>query len=325
MMCTAITFQTKDHYFGRNLDLEYSYRESVTITPRRYPFCFRKVRSLQRHYAMIGMAYVRENYPLYYEATNEKGLSAAGLNFPESAVYRDEQPEMDNLAPFELLPWVLGQCSDLKQARECLERINLIREPFSSDLPLAPLHWLVSDREGSLVAEPRTDGLRIYENPVGVLTNEPPFSFHWANLNNYLNLTAEIPENRFSPEIDLRGYSRGMGAMGLPGDLSSASRFVRGAFVKLNSHAGEGEEESVAQFFHILNAVAQQRGCVRLGDGQYERTIYSCCCNTDRGIYYYNTYENCALTAVELHRENLEGSGLTAYPMQTRLCLSRQN
>lgn len=325
MMCTAITFQTKDHYFGRNLDLDYSYRESITVTPRRYPFCFRKVRNLQRHYAMIGMAYIRENYPLYYEATNEKGVSAAGLNFPESAVYREEQQGMDNLAPFELIPWVLGQCADLEQVRVCLEKINLIREPFSADLPLSPLHWLISDREGSLVVEPRADGLRIYENPVGVLTNEPPFSFHRANLNNYLNLTAEAAENRFSPAVALKGYSRGMGAMGLPGDLSSASRFVRGAFVKLNSRCGEGEEESVAQFFHILNAVAQQRGCVRLGEGRYERTIYSCCCNIDRGIYYYNTYENCGLTAVELHRENLEGSGLAAYPMQTKLSVARQN
>ena len=142
------------------------------------------------------------------------------------------------------------------------------------------------------------------------------------------NSIVQTTENTFAGGNDalpLEAYSREMGAMGLPGDLSSASRFVRGAFVKLNSRCGEGEEESVAQFFHILNAVAQQRGCVRLGEGRYERTIYSCCCNIDRGIYYYNTYENCGLTAVELHRENLEGSGLAAYPMQTKLSVARQN
>ena len=324
-MCTAISYRTKDHYFGRNLDLEYSYRESIVITPRAYPFRFRKVGDLDRHYAMIGMAYVQEDYPLYYEATNEKGLSMAGLNFPESAVYRREQGGMDNLAPFELIPWVLGRCSDLPQARTCLEKINLIREHFSSELPLSPLHWMVSDGEGSLVVEPRKEGLKIYEKPVGVLTNEPPFPFHWANLRNYLNLTAEVPENRFSPQIKLERYSHGMGAMGLPGDLSSASRFVRGAFVKLNSVSGDDEEASVAQFFHILSSVAMQRGCVRLGEEMYERTVYSCCCNTDRGIYYYNTYENCGLHAVELYRENLEGSCLSSYPMKTKLHLERQN
>ena len=324
-MCTAITYCTKDHYFGRNLDLEYSYQESITITPRAFSFPFRHVEELKRHHAMIGMAYIQQNYPLYYEATNEVGLSMAGLNFPESAVYRDIEPGKDNLAPFELIPWVLGRCANLQQARACLEKVNLIREPFSAQLPLSPLHWLVCSREGALVVEPRKEGLRLYENPVGVLTNEPPFPFHWANLNNYLNLTADVPDNRFSQNVELTRYSHGMGAMGLPGDLSSASRFVRAAFVKLNSVSGDGEEESVAQFFHILGSVAQQQGCVRLGEGKYERTVYSCCCNTDRGIYYYNTYENCGLTAVELHRENLDGNHLSAYPMKTKLYLVCQN
>ena len=86
-MCTAAVYQTKDHYFGRNLDLEYSYQESITIAPRNYPFSFRKLPEMKTHYAIIGMAYVLEGYPLYYDATNEKGLSMAGLNFPGSAAY----------------------------------------------------------------------------------------------------------------------------------------------------------------------------------------------------------------------------------------------
>ena len=96
-MCTAISFPTKDHYFGRNLDLEYSYDESVTITPRNFPFYFRHQKPLPTHYAMIGMAYIYEEYPLYYEATNEKGLSMAGLNFPENAEYQMYKEEMDNV------------------------------------------------------------------------------------------------------------------------------------------------------------------------------------------------------------------------------------
>ena len=87
-MCTAISYKTKDHYFGRNLDLEYSYVESVTVTPRNYPFHFRKERDFPKHYAMIGMAYVQDDYPLYYDATNEKGLSIAALNFPQNAHYK---------------------------------------------------------------------------------------------------------------------------------------------------------------------------------------------------------------------------------------------
>lgn len=199
-MCTAITYRTKDHYFGRTLDLECSYQECVTITPRNFPFVFRRMGSLSEHYALIGMAAIAENYPLYYEATNEKGLSIAGLNFPGNAVYQPETPGLDNLAPFELIPWILGQCSCVDEARKMLEKICLADIPFSKELPLSPLHWIVSDSERSVVAEPLKDGLKLCENPFGVLTNNPPFGFHQHNLQNYAGLTPLTPVNRFFPK-----------------------------------------------------------------------------------------------------------------------------
>lgn len=324
-MCTAITYQTRDHYFGRNLDLEYSYHEVVTITPRNYPFHFRKTNSLKTHYAMIGMAHVADGFPLYYEATNETGLSMAGLNFPDNADYKPEAPGKDNVAPFEFIPWLLGQCADLAQAKELLARVNLIRLPFSADLPLSPLHWMISDRSGSITVECVRGGLWVYDNPVGVLTNNPPFDFQMLNLTNYMGLSRDAPVNRFCPELDLKPYCLGMGAMGLPGDLSSASRFVRAAFTRLNSVSGGSESESVSQFFHILGSVAQQRGCVRLENGSYEVTLYSSCCNTDRGVYYYTTYENSQITAVDMHREDLNGQALSVYPLITGQQIRTQN
>ena len=178
-MCTAITYKTKDHYFGRNLDLEYSYKETVTVTPRNYVFDFRKMGKLESHFAMVGMAYIADGYPLYYDATNEKGLSAAGLNFPENADYKAYCDGKENVAPFELIP--------------------------------------------------------------------------------------------------------------------------------------------------ILRSVEMQRGCVLLGNGLYEITVYSSCCNTDRGIYYYTTYDNSRIHAVDMHRENLQGSELIAYPLKKDLEIAYQN
>ena len=314
-MCTTISFSSRDHYFGRNLDLEYSYKEAVTVTPRNFPLPLRCGGVLEHHYALIGMAYTVENYPLYYDATNEKGLSMAGLNFPISTDYKAVRPDRDNIAPFELIPWVLARCADLAEARKLLERVNLVEIAFSEELPLTPLHWMVADRSGSLVVESARDGLRLHENPVRVLTNEPPFRVQMWNLCNYLGLSSQPAVNRFAPGVDLRAISRGMGAMGLPGDLSSQSRFVRAAFVLHNSVCGEGESESVSQFFHILNSVAQQRGCVQMPDGRHEITVYSSCCNTDKGIYYYTTYENSQITAVDLHREDLDSSALARYPL----------
>ena len=309
-MCTAVSWRNGGHYFGRNLDLEHGYGEQVTVTPRNYPFRFRAAGEMENHYAMIGMACVAEGYPLYYDATNEKGLSMAGLNFPGNAVYRAPVSGKDNVAPFEFIPWVLGQCADLEQAEHLLRRLNLADIPFSSRLPLTPLHWLLSDSTGSLVVEPMKDSLHIYRNPVEVLTNSPPFNFHMANLCQYRNLTPEEAEPRFSGAIDLQPFSRGMGAIGLPGDFSSPSRFVRAAFVKLNSCSNVEELACVSQFFHILGSVAMPRGCVRLGEGTHEITRYTSCCSADTLSYYCSTYESRQITAVDMHKVDLEGNRL---------------
>ena len=314
-MCTAITYATKDHYFGRNFDYEMSYNEVVTITPRNYRFDFRKVKNLDKHYAMIGIAAGVSNYPLYYEATNEKGLSMAGLNFPGNADYKELQEGKDNDAPFEFIPWILGQCSTIDEAKELLATINLVNIDFSEKLPLSPLHWLLADKEKSIVIESMKDGLHLYDNPVGVLTNNPPFDYQLFNLNNYRSLSNGTPENHFSNQISLNVYSRGMGGLGLPGDLSSVSRFVKATFTKMNAASGDSESESISQFFHILGSVEQQKGVCDTGEGKYEYTIYSSCCNVDKGIYYYRTYEDSQFTAVNINKEDLDRHELVSYPV----------
>jgi choloylglycine hydrolase len=105
-----------------------------------------------------------------------------------------------------------------------------------------------------------------------------------------------------------------MGGLGLPGDLSSASRFIKAAFTKLNSLSKDGESASISQVFHILNSVSQQQGCVKIGN-LYEKTIYSSCCNTTKGIYYYTTYENSQITGIRMHSENLNQHDLIQFPL----------
>ena len=324
-MCTAAAFQTKDFYFGRTLDYECSYGECVTITPRRYPFSFRHMERLDAHYAMIGMAHVADGYPLYYDAVNEAGLGMAGLNFVGNAQYAEVREGKENVAQFELIPWILGRCATVREARARLDALNLVGTPFSERYPAAQLHWLLADKDEAVVIESMADGLHVYDDPAGVLTNNPPFPQQLFNLNNYMHLSPRQPENRFSQALPLRPYSRGMGALGLPGDLSSMSRFVRAAFTKLNAVSDDTEQGSVSQFFHILGAVEQQRGCCEVADGQYERTIYTSCCNAHSGVYYYSTYDNRCLTAVDLHRENLDSSALIAYPLITEQQILWQN
>ena len=314
-MCTAATYKTSDFYIGRTLDYEFSYPSEVTITPRHFPLAFRHAETVNEHYAIIGMAYIANNYPLYYDAINEKGLGMAGLNFVGNAAYSKVCADKQNVAQFEFIPWILSRCANLQEARDALHNINLTNIPFSEQLPPASLHWIIADATGAITVESMADGLHIWENPVGVLTNNPPFPQQMAILNRYRGLSPRQPENTFAPGLELPCYSRGMGAKGLPGDVSSDSRFVRVAFTKMNSTCGSSEEESVTQFFHILGTVEQVRSCCEVEPNQYEITIYTSCCNATRGIYYYTTYGNPQITAVDMHRTNLEDCVLTHYPL----------
>lgn len=324
-MCTAATYKTKDFYFGRTLDYDFSYGEEVTISPRNFQFNFRKEKSINFHYAMIGMAHVVGDYPLYHDAVNEKGLGMAGLNFVDNADYKEYVEDKNNIAQFEFIPWILSQCTNVKEARALVEKMNLLNISFNDNLPVAQLHWIISDSKDSITVESVKEGIKIYENPVGVLTNNPPFDMQMFALNNYISLSTKSPENNFSKKLNLKQYSRGMGALGLPGDLSSQSRFVRVAFTKMNSISGEGEKESVSQFFHILNSVDQQRGCCNLGDGKYEITIYTSCYNTNKGIYYYTSYDNHQITAVNMNKENLDRDKLIRYSLIKEEQIRMQN
>ena len=324
-MCTAATYRTKDFYFGRTLDYEFSYGEEITATPRNYPFSFRYLPEKREHYAIIGMAHVEEDYPLYYDAVNEKGLGMAGLNFVGNAVYGEVREGKENVAVFELIPYILSQCENTEEARELLGKIQITDTKFKEQLPNGRLHWIIADEKEAITVESVTEGLKIYENAPGVLTNNPPFPMQMFQLNNYMQLSSRQPENLFSDQLSLETYSRGMGALGLPGDLSSASRFVRVAFTKLHARSGEGEADSVGQFFHILGSVEQTRGCCELENGKYEITIYTSCCNATKGIYYYTTYTNRQITAVDMHREKLDGTELIRYPVLEEEQIRLQN
>lgn len=307
-MCTAVSYKTNHHYFGRNLDVDRQYQEKIVITPRNYPFVFRYLKTMTSHYAIIGIAAVISNYPLYFDAANEKGLSMAGLNFPENAVYYEYSEGKENIAPFELMPYLLGQCESVQAVKKQLEVVNVIQCDFCIDFPVTPLHWIISDKKESIVLECTKDGMKWYENPFGVLTNNPAFEYHRLNMNQYMGCDEGLSENRLSLQLPLKHDSLGYGALGLPGDFSSISRFVKTVFLKEKSICAENEKESVSQFFHILQAVAMPKGCVLTKEGTYEYTRYSSCCNCDTGVYYYRTYENMTTKSVNLYAADLNGS-----------------
>lgn len=320
-MCTCIAMKNGDFYFGRNLDLEYTFGSTVAVTPDRYPFSFRMGENMHEHYSMIGMAETADGYPLYAEAVNERGLGMAGLYFPGNAYYLPvgkSRGKKHCLAPFELIPWLLGKAATAAEAAGLLADVELSDIPFSVQLPNTPLHWMLADKEKCLTVEPAEDGLHIYENPFGVLTNNPPFPFHVMNTVQYLRMTSACPSNDLSPRLDLQPFGAGMGAFGLPGDSSPASRFVRAVFLKENSACPSDEQPNVMQFFHILEQVGMVRGTVKNREGKDEFTTYSCCINASRGIYYCRTYEDGRIRKVEMQAENADREKLRCYKVRQR-------
>ncbi|MCI5773575.1 MAG: choloylglycine hydrolase [Erysipelotrichaceae bacterium] len=324
-MCTCLTLNDQKFYFGRNLDLEYNFGQKVVITPRNYAITYKQQATMHTHYAMIGMASVYENYPLYAEAVNEKGLGMAGLNFPGNAVYKQADPSKDNITPYEFIPWILGQCSTVAQARALVEKINLLAIPFLPQLPLAPLHWMIADKDQAIIVEAMADGLHIYDNPYGVLTNNPPFNYYLMHMHNYLNVQPSNPENNFGKDLPLAPYGQGFGGIGLPGDFSPASRFVKAAYLRANSYPSNNEDEQIAQFFHILDGVAMVKGSVITPEGKPDITIYSCCIDAEQGIYYYKTYENSQINAIAMHRVDLESNNLYCYELKLTASYNYQN
>ncbi|MGN1372715.1 MAG: choloylglycine hydrolase [Candidatus Coproplasma sp.] len=313
-MCTGLYLNKGGVYFGRTLDYDFSYGEEVVITPRNFPFDFKCCGECKNHFAIIGTAKVINGYPLYYDAMNEKGLYIAGLNFVGNACYFKKCGGKKQIAQYELIPYLLSKCSSVDGVIYELNNAEISGEQFVKEMPTAQLHWLVADMDRCITVECVKDGLKIYDNPVGVLTNNPPFDYQMFNLNNYRNVTASERESLFGGGVELDRYSRGMGGMGLPGDWSSASRFVRAAFACANSTIADSEEDGVIQFFRLLETVAQPSGICHVGEG-IEKSIYYSCCSPQTGRYYYFTYESYGICAVQLEGE--DGDKLIRYPHKT--------
>ncbi len=312
-MCTAISEIGNGHLFGRTLDLEYSLNERVCIMPRGYELSFLH-ESAVASYAIIGTCHIENKVPLFYDGMNEHGLCMAGLNFPMLAKYNEIRGGQINVASYELIAFVLRQCKDTQGAISLLKRVNITNESFSAELPCTPMHWIIADTNGCYVIEPSENGLEIYENPIRVLTNAPSFPYHLTNACNYMGLTSSTQKSTLAQGYKFKPYSRGMGALGLPGDFSSASRFVRALFMK--NHASSDSDE-VGRIFSILNTVYIPLGCVKTDTGRDVCTVYTSCMNSKTGNYYFSLYGSKRIMCVRINDVNLNSSSLFDYVMKS--------
>ena len=306
-MCTAVYYE-RGNIFGRTLDLECSYGEKICTVPRGFSLVYKNIEREDCHAAFIGMAHSVVGYPLLYDGVNEYGVAAAALNFPGYAKYHKPKAGCVNLASFEILQYVLARAHSLSDARELLRSVWVTDEPFSADLLATPLHFIVSSKDGSIVAEPCDGGLEITENLHGVLSNAPEISYHLVRMADFRHLSPSLGENSLSPNTPLPVYSRGLGAVGLPGDFSSSSRFVRAVYAKNHTLLEEpcGRKERLSAFFHLMGTVTVPLGCVLTEDGKPVFTVYTSAMELDSMTYSYVTYDDGSIRSVRLDKPDGE-------------------
>ena len=329
-MCTGLALETKDglHLFGRNMDIEYSFNQSIIFIPRNFK-CVNKSnkKELTTKYAVLGMGTIFDDYPTFADGMNEKGLGCAGLNFPVYVSYSKEDIEgKTNIPVYNFLLWVLANFSSVEEVKEALKNANIVDIPISKNIPNTTLHWMISDISGkSIVVEQTKEKLNVFDNNIGVLTNSPTFDWHVANLNQYVSLRYnQVPEFKLGDQ-SLTALGQGTGLVGLPGDFTPASRFVRVAFLRDAMIKNDKDSIDLIEFFHILNNVAMVRGSTRTIEEKSDLTQYTSCMCLEKGIYYYNTYENNQINAIDMNKENLDGNEIKTYKYNKTLSINHVN
>ncbi|MBQ3309095.1 choloylglycine hydrolase [Candidatus Saccharibacteria bacterium] len=302
-MCTAIRFNDDkgSMFFGRNLDWSVGYGQKIVVTPKGYRYHSAFLGELTPKYALIGMGIIAENTPLYFDCGNEAGLAIAGLNFPGYAEYEPAAVDgKTNISAYEFPLWIAMNFSTVDEVEVALKNVAIVSKPINDKYPVSLLHWIIGDKDRSIVVEYTKNGLEIFRNNVDVLTNQPGYGWHKENLRNYLNLSSPQPAKVVWGKAEMTAFGSGSLMRGIPGDYYSPSRFVRVAYLNTHYPVKSTEEENISRLFHTLAGVAMIDGAAAMASGDFEKTVYTGGYSAATKTYYWNTYEDPAIKKAAL-------------------------
>lgn len=302
-MCTAIRFNDDkgSMFFGRNLDWSVGYGQKIVVTPKGYRYHSAFLGELTPKYALIGMGIIAENTPLYFDCGNEAGLAIAGLNFPGYAEYEPTAVDgKTNISAYEFPLWIAMNFSTVDEVEVALKNVAIVSKPINDKYPVSLLHWIIGDKDRSIVVEYTKNGLEIFHNNVDVLTNQPGYGWHKENLRNYLNLSSPQPAKVVWGKAEMTAFGSGSLMRGIPGDYYSPSRFVRVAYLNTHYPVKSTEEENISRLFHTLAGVAMIDGAAAMASGDFEKTVYTGGYSAATKTYYWNTYEDPAIKKAAL-------------------------
>lgn len=325
--CTGIRITTKDGsvIYGRTLEFP-SLDSHLIFVPRNIKYIgttqtnVQDGKQWQVKYAFTGIS--AYNYPQIVDGVNEKGLAVGLFYFPDYADYPALTAENKSqaLAPWELGTYLLSNFQNIEEIKKGLETITVAPVVLKEANFVLPVHYIVHDAEGkSLVIEYVKGQLKTYDNPLGVITNAPAFSWHLTNLSNYVNLTVNNV-----PPLELTGtqlvsFGQGSGLRGLPGDFTPPSRFIRAAVFSEASVPVVTGLEGVLTVFHILNQFDIPKGSIKdIGKDKsiiMDYTLWTSVSNLKDRIFYFRTYQDQQVRKVELMKMNLDDKKISTFPM----------
>jgi choloylglycine hydrolase len=320
--CTGITLRPKDGsiIYARTLEFAADLKSNLIVLPRGQQFTGTTPSGepglrWTTKYASAGMNAF--DLPLFIDGLNERGLAVGLFYFPGYAEYQ-KTSAVDNartLAPQELGAYLLGTCGSVAEVASALQDVRVAAVPFAPLGEVPPCHYQVSDAEGnSLVIEYVAGELRLHDNPLGVITNSPTFDWHLTNLSNYVNLSEtnvpplDVAGKRF------HGFGQGTGMLGLPGDFTPPSRFVRAVAFAKTALPVESARDGVLQAFHILNQFDIPKGAARgveHGQAVADYTLWTSAADLANGRYYFRTFDNSRIRMLDLRAIDADAQGMT--------------
>jgi choloylglycine hydrolase len=267
-------------------------------------------------YGFVGLAVEQKEFMV--EGLNEKGLSAGLFYFPNYGEYQpyDAAHKERCLADFQLVSYVLGECSTVDEVKKVLEKVRVI----GIDPRASTVHWRFTEASGrQIVLEIVNQEMHFYENPLGVLTNSPGIEWHWTNLNNYVNLQpGTLPAHNFG-SVEGKSFGHGSGLLGLPGDFTPPSRFVRATIFQLTAAHQPSAEESVFQAFHILNNFDIPAGTEfpwgKSSADVPSATQFTVASDTHNCMIYYRTMYNSNIRCIDLKAIDFNRVGYQSHPL----------
>lgn len=307
--CTGITLKTQKGttVVARTIEWGGSYLNSqYVIVPRGYKqnsFIIggKEGMSFTSRYGYVGLAVEQKEF--IAEGLNEKGLSAGLFYFPHYGKYANPdtiRPDK-NIADLYLVSWILGSCATVEEVKQAVQDVCVT----AIDPRASTVHWRFVDLSGRQLVLEVIDGVaRFYENELGVLTNSPDFDWQLKNLNNYVNLYSGTADSQSLGSITLNSFGAGSGFLGLPGDVTPPSRFVRAAFYQSATPQQATEEQTVRQCFQILNNFDIPIG-IEHKHGQPmvdipSATQWTSATDMTNRVIYFRTMYNSAIRSIDL-------------------------